>query len=82
MVSPKVCVSFLISLDCGGKMLPEKLTRGNGTVYYTDRILDIRQSTTLKAGSGGDHCTTSELSHSIWCMHHDNEYNNHLISSL
>lgn len=57
MVSPKVYVSVLTSFDYEGKMLPENLTWEDGTVYDIDRIIDIRPSAALKAGSGGDRYT-------------------------
>lgn len=57
MQNVKVYVKVVVSFDADGTMIPLSLTWEDGTEYLIDRVLDIRQASAMKAGSGGDRYT-------------------------
>lgn len=46
-------VDVVARFDTDGKIIPVKLLWHDGTVFYIDRVLDIRRAASLKAGGAG-----------------------------
>lgn len=54
---PKVYVAVKADFRADGAMLPREITWEDGHKYEIDRVTDIRQAATLKAGGQGDRYT-------------------------
>ena len=50
----KVYVGVVAEFDVEGHMFPRSLTWEDGTFYDKNKVNDLRQAATMKAGSGGD----------------------------
>ncbi len=46
-------VDVVARFDTDGRIIPVKLLWHDGTVFYIDRVLDIRKAASLKAGGAG-----------------------------
>ena len=46
-------VDVVARFDTDGRIIPVKLLWHDGTVFYVDRVLDIRKAASLKAGGAG-----------------------------
>lgn len=53
----KVYVPVIASFDLDGRILPREIVWEDGPHYHIDRVVDIRQATAGKVGSGGDRYT-------------------------
>ena len=53
----KVYVAVKADFDENGVMLPREITWEDGEKYAIDRVVDIRQAASMKAGGQGDRYT-------------------------
>lgn len=49
----RVDVAVDVHFDIDGKMLPSAMTWEDGRVFMIERVLDVRQAASLKAGGQG-----------------------------
>ncbi len=61
--SPKVYVAVKADFREDGVMLPREITWEDGRIYQIDRVADIRQAPSLKAGGQGDRYTVMIRGH-------------------
>ena len=46
-------VDVVARFDTDGRIIPVKLLWNDGTVFFIDKVLDIRKAASLKAGGAG-----------------------------
>ena len=49
----KIFVEVNAKFDLGGRMLPQEIVWEDGRIFSIDKIVDIRQAASLKAGGQG-----------------------------
>ena len=57
MSDSKVYVDVTASFTTDGEMIPTSLVWEDGSTYEIDKVLDVRQAPSLKAGGQGDRYT-------------------------
>ncbi|MBR3842829.1 MAG: hypothetical protein IKM38_06135 [Christensenellaceae bacterium] len=57
MPNEKLYVEVIVRFDTVGNVIPKEIVWNDGRHFSIDRILDVRQAASLKAGGQGDRYT-------------------------
>ena len=70
----KVTVRVLAEFDEQGQLLPRAITWEDGKRYCIDRVLDVRQASSLKVGGSGMRYTCRSHGQEVYLFRDDNRW--------